>query len=147
MTSTGAGRAVEEFLRIVPGARAVLDEVIAADPEYYGAWARGRVDDLLEFLLQAFSRPVLLPLLRAGATADGASVRASFEYVESLASDPNSYVESSVYFGILEQFLESEGILLAALRSSLPVTRAKIVSMLEEYPATLRELRAAGALE
>jgi len=147
VTSTGAGRAVEEFLRTVPGARAVLDEVIAADPEHYGAWSRGSVDDLLEFLLQAFSRPVLLPLLRAGAAADGTAVRACFEYVESLASDANSYVESSVHFGILEQFLESEGVLLAALRSSLPVTRTKIVSMLEEYPATLRALRAAGALD
>ncbi|WP_406104472.1 hypothetical protein OG698_20045 [Streptomyces sp. NBC_01003] len=147
MTSTGTGRAVEEFLRIVPGARTVLDEVIAAHPDRYRAWSQGSVSDLLEFLLQAFTRPVLLPLLRAGAPDDEPGVRVCFAYIESLAADPNPYVESSVHFGILEQFLESQDILLRAWKHSLPGTRTKLVAMLEEYPATLHALRAAGALE
>ncbi|MFE4673199.1 MULTISPECIES: hypothetical protein [unclassified Streptomyces] len=147
MTSTGTGRAVEEFLRIVPGARTVLDEVIASYPDRYGAWSEGSVDDLLEFLLQAFTRPVLLPLLRAGGPDDETAVRACFAYIELLATDQNPYVESSVHFGILEQFLEDQNTLLRAWRHSLPATRTKLVAMLEEYPATLRALRAAGVLE
>ncbi|MFB7996351.1 hypothetical protein ACFC4G_26445 [Streptomyces sp. NPDC056002] len=147
MTSTGTGRAVEEFLRVVPGARSVLDDVIAADPDRYGTWAQGSVDDLLEFLLQAFSRPVLLPLLRAGTPDDEKDVRACFAYLESLATDPNPYVESSVHFGVLEQFLEGQDVLLRAWNHSLPATRTKLTALLEEYPATLRALRASGALE
>ncbi|RVU18261.1 hypothetical protein EOT10_32300 [Streptomyces antnestii] len=141
VTQTGADRAIEEFLRVVPGARAVLDELIASAPERHADWARGTADDLLEFLLAAFSRPVLLPLLREEDGAGGAEIRACFEYVESLAVSENPYVDSSVHFGILEQFLESEEILLRAYRHSLPVTRAKIVAMLEEYPETFRRLR------
>ncbi|MEU6663645.1 hypothetical protein [Streptomyces sp. NPDC046821] len=137
---------VGEFLRMVPGAQVVLDEVVASDPEFYGPWAWGSVDDSLEFLLQAFSRPVLLPLLRAGAEADEAAVRACFAYVEFLVSDPNACLESSVYFGILEQFLESREVLVRAWRHSLPVTREKLAAMLEHYPATYRELRESGDL-
>ncbi|MFE6961364.1 hypothetical protein [Streptomyces sp. NPDC057696] len=135
------------MLRIVPGARTVLDEVIASHPDRYGAWSEGSVGDLLEFLLQVFTRPVLLPLLRTGAPDDEPAVRACFAYVESLATDPNPYVGSSVHFGILEQFLEDQDILLRAWNRSLPATRTKLAAMLEEYPATLRALRAAGAAD
>ncbi|MFE6808182.1 hypothetical protein ACFVEN_42035 [Streptomyces sp. NPDC057681] len=123
----------------------MLDEVITSHPDRYGAWSEGSVDDLLEFLLQVFTRPVLLPLLRTGAPDDEPAVRACFAYVESLATDPNPYVESSVHFGILEQFLEGQDVLLRAWHHSLPETRTKLVAMFEEYPTTLRALRAAGA--
>ncbi|MFI8792497.1 hypothetical protein [Streptomyces sp. NPDC055105] len=138
VTSTGTGRAVEEFLRIVPAARTVLDELIASHPDRYGAWSEGSVGDLLEFLLEVFTRPVLLPLLRTGAPDDETAVGACFAYIELLATDPNPYVESSVHFGILEQFLEDQNTLLRAWHHSLPATRTKLAAMLEEYPATLR---------
>ena len=136
--------AVEEFLRVVPRARTVLDGVAASDPERYGAWLEGKADDLLQFLLEAFTRPILLPLLREDfpSATDEAAIRASFAYVEGLALSDNSYVDSSLHFGILEQFLEGEKILRRAYRNSLPVTRAKLVSILKEYPETFRRLRA-----
>lgn len=137
-------RVVEEFLRVVPNARTVLDDLAASHPERYGAWQEGKVDDMLEFFLQAFTRPILLPLLREDSPSpkDEAAIRACFEYVEGLALNDDSYLESSLYFGIVEQFLEGEEMLRRAYRHSLPVTRAEIVSLIEEYPETFRSLRA-----
>ncbi|MFI6931007.1 hypothetical protein [Streptomyces sp. NPDC050287] len=137
-------RVVEEFLRVVPNARTVLDDLAASDPESYGAWLEGRVDDMLEFFLQAFTRPVLLPLLREDSPSpmDEAAIRACFEYVEGLVLGDDSYLESSLYFGIVEQFMEGKEMIRRAYFYSLPATRAEVVSLIERYPETFRSLRA-----
>ncbi|MGP4050001.1 hypothetical protein [Streptomyces sp. 2A115] len=136
-------RVVEEFLRVVPNARSVLDDLAASHPERYGAWQEGKVDDMLEFFLQAFTRPILLPLLREDSPSpkDEAAIRACFEYVEGVALG-DDYLQSSLHFGIVEQFMEGEEMIRRAYRHSLPATRAEIVSLIEEYPETFRSLRA-----
>jgi hypothetical protein len=131
---------VAEFLRQVPGARNVLDDIRERDPGLGDDWARGNVPDLLEFFLSAFSRPVLLPLLRdESATPD--DLAPCFRYLEGLCLNEETYFRSSVEFGILEHFLESREIVLHAYACSLPKTRERLTGMLSQYPETYAGIR------
>jgi hypothetical protein len=131
---------IAEFIRQIPGARAVLDDTRELDPGLGDDWERGNVPDLLEFFLSAFSRPVLLPLLRdESATAD--DLEPCFRYLEGLCLNEAMYFRSSVKFGILEQFLESREIFLRAYACSLPKTRDRVTALLSQYPDTYAGIR------
>lgn len=131
---------VAEFLRQVPGARDVLDDIRERDPDLGDGWERGNVPDLLEFFLRAFSRPVLLPLLRdESATMD--DLAPCFRYLEGLCLNDGTYFRDSVGLGVLEQFLESREIILRAYACGLPKTRERVTELLSQYPDTYAGIR------
>ncbi|PWI05637.1 hypothetical protein DIZ27_37990 [Streptomyces sp. NWU339] len=131
---------VAEFMRQVPGARDVLDDIRERDPGLGDDWERGNAPDLLEFFLSAFSGPVLLPLLQdESATPD--DLEPCFRYLEGLCLNEETYFRSSVEFGILEQFLESREMVLRAYARSLPKTRERVTGMLSQYPDTYAGIR------
>ncbi|MBC9728573.1 hypothetical protein [Streptomyces sp. TRM68367] len=131
---------VTEFLRQVPGARDVLDEIRERDRDLGDGWGRGNVPDLLEFFLSAFSRPVLLPLLRNESVSMD-DLAPCFRYLEGLCLNEEAYFRSSVEFGVLEQFLEGREIILRSYACSLPKTRAGVTGMLSQYPETYAGMR------
>ncbi|MFE7389592.1 hypothetical protein [Streptomyces sp. NPDC057582] len=131
---------VSAYVQQVPRSRDVLDEIRMSDPELVDEWEAGRILDLLEFLLTAFSRPILLPLLRSGEPSFG-DIDACFGYIEGLSSNESNHFLESMFFGVFEQFLEGRDIVLRAYRYSLPVTRSRIVGMLSAYPETYNEIR------
>lgn len=140
MDAIESGSVVAEFLRQVPGARDVLDEIRERDPDLGDDWERGNVPDLLEFLLSAFSRPVLLPLLRDDSAAVD-DLASCFRFLEGLCLNEETYFRNSVEFGVLEQFLEGRDIVLRAYAHSLPKTRERVTDMLGQYPETYAGIR------
>ncbi|AZQ37413.1 hypothetical protein EJ357_31450 [Streptomyces cyaneochromogenes] len=131
---------VQVYLRTLPQAADVLQEIPEPQRSSFEAWPDGEVSDLFDFLPMAFMRPFLMPLLREE-PADRATLTACVEFVEGLARNPDSYIQNALHFEVYEQFLEGREVLLRALRYLGPVAGDALRTMLEKnYPATLASL-------
>ncbi|MGW7043212.1 hypothetical protein ACWGDT_10860 [Streptomyces avermitilis] len=87
-------------------------------------------------LAECFTTPVLMPELESDSPNTGLLTRC-WEFVERTVAHPTEHVSGAVYFEVLEQLLNAEGLLEAAWPYMKDRTRARTLRMLDHYAVRL----------
>ncbi|MEZ7006834.1 hypothetical protein [Streptomyces sp. AD55] len=119
------------LLRTVPETAGPLAELFRI-PADGAVLSEDACIDLYEILLDCFARPVLVPQL-ASAAPDAGLLDRCWGFVERVVDHPSEHVSGAVYFQVLEQLLDAEGLVAAAWPHMRPRTRARTLRMLDFY--------------
>lgn len=134
-----AGIATEEIpsllLRMIPESADSLAETYHRDAETAvvtkDAWVRP-----YRLLAECFTKPVLMPELES-AGPDPELLGRCWDFVERIVDHPSENVSGAVYFEVLEQLLNAEGLVEAAWPYMKDRTRSRTLRMLDGYDVRL----------
>ncbi|MFD7065203.1 hypothetical protein [Streptomyces sp. NPDC059906] len=88
--------------------------------------------ELYRLLTECFTTPVLMPQLES-ATPDTELLTRCWYFVERIVTHSTEHVSGAVYFEVLEQLLNAEGLVEAAWPYMMYRTRARTLRMLDGY--------------
>ncbi|SED91511.1 hypothetical protein SAMN05216532_6236 [Streptomyces sp. 2231.1] len=95
------------------------------------AWVR-----LYKLLAECFTTPVLMPESES-AGPDTELLGRCWDFVETIVAHPSEHVSGAVYFEVLEQLLNAEGLVEAAWPCMKDRTRARTLQRLDGYDVRL----------
>ncbi|WP_073950997.1 DUF7674 family protein [Streptomyces kebangsaanensis] len=93
---------------------------------------RDAVLDLYEVLAECFTTHVLMPQLESP-NPDVELLRRCWDFVEQIMDHSSQHVSGAVYFEVLEQLLNADGLVEAAWPYMKDRTRARTAKMLDFY--------------
>ncbi|MGW3015431.1 hypothetical protein [Streptomyces longwoodensis] len=134
-----AATAVEEIpsllLRMIPESADSIAETYGRPAEVAvltrDAWVR-----LYRLLAECFTTPVLMPELESD-SPDTELLGRCWDFVETVVAHPSEHVSGAVYFEVLEQLLNAEGLVEAAWPHMGERTRERTLRMLDGYDVRL----------
>ncbi|WP_333774192.1 hypothetical protein [Streptomyces sp. IBSBF 3136] len=91
---------------------------------------------LYRLLAECFTTPVLMPELES-VRPDAQLLGRCWDFVETIVARSSEHVSGAVYFEVLEQLLNAEGLIEAAWPYMKDRTRARTVQMLDSYDVRL----------
>ncbi|MFJ9028199.1 hypothetical protein ACIRQP_06675 [Streptomyces sp. NPDC102274] len=124
------------LLRVIPESAGFIAEKYD-EPAEAAVLTRDALLDLYELLTECFTTPVLMPQLES-ASPDTDVLERCWDFVERIVSHSSEHVSGAVYFEVLEQLLNADGLLEAAWPSMKDRTRARTVMMLDFYDVRVR---------
>jgi hypothetical protein len=92
---------------------------------------------LYQLLTECFTVPVLMPELKSG-SPDTELLGRCWDFVERIVAHPSALVSGAVYFEVLEQLLNADGLVEAAWPHMKGRTRTATLRMLDGYGVRLR---------
>ncbi|MGW3950741.1 hypothetical protein ACWEKM_07235 [Streptomyces sp. NPDC004752] len=91
---------------------------------------------LYKLLAECFTTPVLMPQLESD-TPDVELLERCWDFVERIVAHSSEHVSGAVYFEVLEQLLNADGLVEAAWPYMKERTRARTLMMLDFYDVRL----------
>ncbi|WP_458248485.1 hypothetical protein [Streptomyces sp. MAI_2237] len=92
--------------------------------------------ELYELLGECFTTPVLMPQLESE-HPNAELLERCWDFVERIVDHSTDHVSGAVYFEVLEQLLNVDGLMEAARPSMKARTRARALMMLDTYDVRL----------
>ncbi|MEU1301549.1 hypothetical protein [Streptomyces shenzhenensis] len=123
------------LLRMIPESAGFIAEKYH-QPAESAVLTRDALLDLYEVLTECFVAPVLLPQLES-ASPDADLLERCWDFVERNVSHSSELVRGAVYFEVLEQLLNADGLVEAAWPYMKERTRARTLKMLDSYDVRL----------
>ncbi|MFI8093991.1 hypothetical protein ACIF9R_37775 [Streptomyces sp. NPDC086080] len=119
------------LLHLVPESAEYIAEKYRMSAES-AVLTRDAVVDLYEVLAECFTTPVLMPQLESP-TPDPELLGRCWGFVERIVDHTSRHVSGAVYFEVLEQLLNADGLVEAAWPYMKERSRARTVKMLNFY--------------
>ncbi|MFI0165745.1 hypothetical protein [Streptomyces sp. NPDC017095] len=123
------------LLRMIPESAEAIAELYDRPAEAVvraeDTWKR-----LYRLLAECFTTPVLMPELESG-SPDAELLGRCWDFVERIVVHPSELVSGAVYFEVLEQLLNAEGLVEAAWPYMKDRTRTATLRMLDGYDVRL----------
>ncbi|WP_046502615.1 hypothetical protein [Streptomyces odonnellii] len=119
------------LLRMIPESTGFIAEKYD-EPAEAAVLTRDALLDLYEVLTECFATPVLMPQLES-VSPDADVLERCWDFVERIVSHSSGHVGGAVYFEVLEQLLNADGLLEAAWPYMKDRTRARTLMMLDFF--------------
>ncbi|MDI1455878.1 hypothetical protein NHG22_18955 [Streptomyces sp. ATE26] len=119
------------LLRMIPESADSIAETYDLPAEKAVLTENARVR-LYRLLAECFTTPVLMPELESD-TPDTELLRRCWDFVETIVAHPSEHISGAVYFEVLEQLLNADGLVETAWPYMKDRTRARTVQMLDSY--------------
>ncbi|MFE9613705.1 hypothetical protein [Streptomyces sp. NPDC006012] len=123
------------LLRMIPESADLIAEMFH-QPAEAAVLTEDAAVMLYELLTQCFTTPVLMPQLESD-SPDTELLTRCWDFVERIVAHSSQHVSGAVYFEVLEQLLNADGLVEAAWPYMKERTRARTLSMLDFYDVRL----------
>ncbi|MFF0225087.1 hypothetical protein [Streptomyces sp. NPDC004629] len=123
------------LLRMIPESAGFIAEKYH-QPAEAAVLTQDALLDLYELLTECFTAPVLMPQLKS-ASPDTDLLERCWDFVEHIVSHSSELVRGAVYFEVLEQLLNADGLVEASWPYMKERTRSRTLSMLDFYDVRL----------
>ncbi|MDX3849169.1 hypothetical protein [Streptomyces sp. AK02-01A] len=119
------------LLRMIPGSADPIAEMFH-QPAEAAVLTEDAAVMLYELLAGCFTTPVLMPQLESD-SPDTELLTRCWDFVERIVAHSSQHVRGAVYFEVLEQLLNAEGLVEAAWPYMKERTRARTLKMLDTF--------------